>query len=81
MWGPNGDASFSAKPANFASFIPSSLISSNDLQEYIKLSTSEENKDRVKREAAVCVEDGMFGFPLCVVEQDDGKVAKFFGSE
>lgn len=58
MWGLTSDAPAAGKSENFHKFIPTSLISSKDLEEWIVLSQSTENKDRVKAESDKLVEDG-----------------------
>lgn len=63
MWGPNSKgATASSKPENFRSLIPTSLLSDSELQMLLELSQTNENKDRVKAEAAKLVEEGAFGF-------------------
>ena len=49
---------FTANPANFASLIPASLMSRADLERFLKMSVSTENKDRMKDEANALVEEG-----------------------
>lgn len=87
MWGPGNDAAACAKPANFPKYIPTSLLSAEKLQAYLKKAQGNENKDRVKNESALLastVENngtGAFGFPWMIVKNSNGEVAKFFGSE
>lgn len=63
-WGPDTKgATASAKPDNFRSVIPSSLISDQDLKRYQELAGADSNKERIKNEAAKLVEEeGAFGF-------------------
>lgn len=82
MWGLTGDTS-GAKPENFSKLIPTSLLSSEKLAEYLTKANSNENKDRVKNESvdiAAAGNDG-FGFPWMWVTNSKGETAKFFGSE
>jgi hypothetical protein len=58
MWGLTSDAPAAAKPENFRGFIPTSLISDKDLAEWIAISQTTENKDRVKGESDALVESG-----------------------
>lgn len=63
MWGPDSKgATASSKPENFRSLIPTSLLSDSELTTLVELSQSNENKERVKVEAAELVEEGAFGF-------------------
>lgn len=63
MWGPNSKgATASSKPETFRSLIPTSLLSDSELKKLLELSQSNENKDRIKGEAAKLVEEGAFGF-------------------
>lgn len=62
-WGPDTKgATRAAKPENFRSVIPTSLLSDADLERYVEESQSTENKDRIKADAAKIVEEGAFGF-------------------
>lgn len=83
MWGLTGDASACAKPASFSTRIPNSIMSKETVEKYVKMSGSNENKEKVKNESVAITEGDIlgFGFPLMVVKRGDGKVAKFFGSE
>lgn len=56
IWGQSGAAA--AQPANFASIIPSSVLSRAKLEEYINASQTPENKELVKAEATQLVAEG-----------------------
>lgn len=79
IWGQSGAAA--AQPANFASIIPSSVLSRAKLEEYINASQTPENKELVKAEATQLVAEGAFGFPYIVVTREDGALREFFGSD
>ncbi|GAA5860252.1 hypothetical protein JCM8547_003444 [Rhodosporidiobolus lusitaniae] len=69
------------KPENFAQIASSFLSSKSEIEEIVKLSTSNDIKDKLKAESAQVVENGAFGFPWILLERDDGQKRHFFGSD
>lgn len=70
----NLGATASAKPENFRQILPKELFSDDELKALVEASMSQENKDRIKAEAAKVVEEeGAFGFVSHLVLRTGGE--------
>ncbi|KAM0793539.1 hypothetical protein ACM66B_000977 [Microbotryomycetes sp. NB124-2] len=83
IWTPKSKgATAAAKPENFRSVIPTSLVSDEQLKEWIEKSQTDDNKSKVKDDSKRLVEEGgAFGFPWMEVENDKGEKSSFFGAD
>ncbi|KAK4055149.1 hypothetical protein OIV83_000429 [Microbotryomycetes sp. JL201] len=83
IWTPKSKgATAAAKPENFRSVIPSSLVSDDKLKQWIEKSQADENKNRIKEESKQLVEQsGAFGMPWMEVVNDRGEETRFFGAD
>ncbi|KAM0753156.1 thioredoxin-like protein [Meredithblackwellia eburnea MCA 4105] len=81
IWGQSAKATENINPKTFASFIPKDVLTQAQVEEFIQLSQTEENKDRVKKDASDIVAAGAFGFPWMQVKHDNGEQINVFGSD
>ncbi|KAA1075213.1 hypothetical protein PGT21_031310 [Puccinia graminis f. sp. tritici] len=68
-------------PSGVLGSLSPSVLDASRVEEYRQQSSSEETKEKVKRDAERLVEEGAFGFPWIEVSRPDGQRLTIFGSD